>query len=190
MSGQWPLVCGHRAWPILSPHSGLLCPRVGRRQQDRSRKHLDQVCVFIWVLSPPSSHSPEYAAHLKSPIFPEAQCSLNTTPLCYSLTTFWLILIKLERGALKWSVKSPGNQWLTVGISLIKVTLPILARRRAAGQSSDEWERGFVLSLRILLYQREVELWERLSITVVLQLQEQDRARLKGETGENRSLCH
>lgn len=42
-------------------------------------------------------------------------------------------------------------------------------------------KEGFVLSLRILLYQREVELRERLSITVVLQPQEQDRTRLRGE---------
>lgn len=42
-------------------------------------------------------------------------------------------------------------------------------------------KEGFVLSLRILPYQREVELRERLSITVVLQPQEQDRTRLRGE---------
>lgn len=41
-----------------------------------------------------------------------------------------------------------------------------------------------MLSLRILLYQREVELRGRLSITVVLQLEEQDGTRLKGETGK------
>lgn len=130
--------------------------------------------------TPPSSHSPALAAHLKIPV---GSCSCNShSSVLLSDYFFGWYWSNLKGEPLSECVKSPANQWLTVGIPLIKVTLPISACRRAAGQPSDEWERGFVLSLRILLHQREVEPRERLSITVVLKLQEQDRARLKGET--------
>lgn len=93
-----------------------------------------------------------------------------------SVVLWLLLLIKPERGARKWMCNSPGNQWLTVGILLIKVTLPISAGRRAAGQSRDGRAGGFVfflVSRQISLYTRERLNKEKTSITVVLQLQEE-----------------
>lgn len=135
----------------------------------------------------PSPHSPR-AAHLKC--FPEAPRSLNSHSSVllsgYFLGWYWS---NLKGEPLSECVKSPANQWLTVAVSLIKVTLPISVRSGAAGQSSDEWGRGFVLPFRIPPHRREVELGGRLSITEALQLQERDRTRLEGETrGKYRSL--
>ena len=87
-------------------------------------------------------------------------------------------------------VKSSANQWLTVGISLIKVTLPISVRSKAAGQSSDEWGRGFILSPPILTYQREVKLRETTFNHSSTSASRAGQNTAERRNWENRFLCH
>lgn len=105
------------------------------------------------------------------------------TVLC---VTLWLHFgwdwSNLKGEPLSECVKSPGNQWLTVGISPHQGHLANFSVWKSC-RTIKRCEKEAVLSLQIWLYQREVERRARLSITEVLQLRELGRPQLKGEKG-------